>query len=57
MEPIRGLTAREHDAFLIHAEGIDDRLMSGEIVDENAFRALPLLDAERVSDVDLDMRI
>lgn len=40
-------TSREHDAFLVDREGVDDSVVAREVVDKRSFGTLPLLDAKR----------
>ena len=39
------LTSRKHHTLLVHAQRVDNRLMTGKVVDEDALGAFPLFDA------------
>jgi hypothetical protein len=39
------LTSREHDAFLVDTERVDDGLVADKVVNKDALGALPLFDA------------
>lgn len=39
------LTSREHDSLLVHAHGVDDGVVTGEVVNECSLGTLPLFDA------------
>lgn len=43
--PIKKLTSREQDAFLVDRQRVDNALVPNEVGDERALRTLPLLDA------------
>jgi len=40
-------TSREHDTLLVHTHGVDDSVMTGEVVDEGSFGTFPLFDAAK----------